>query len=159
MATPDEPVRTPDPKKPVVEFLRRYLEMAEKGELQSVVLGFVKTDGGAAVQSTPISAVMMNHLSMLLQIRVQRAYREAMAQATAPAPSTGARGVPEKARTEAILPRKVRREVQRNLQRLTKKKAKKKQAAAQVLKRVPGAVREVYNPATDTTTPQNGTTK
>lgn len=140
MATPDtEPGQTPPAEQPVVTFLKRYLEMAQKGEIQSVVLGYVRTDGGAAVQSTPMSTIMMNHLSTLLELRVAREYARAMAQASAPAATTGARGVPEKGRTEAQLPRKARRAVEqrrRNLQKLAMKEAKKKQAAAAVVGRV-----------------------
>lgn len=139
MATSAQQTKPPQHERKVVEFLKRYLEMAEKGEIQSVVLGYVKTDGGAAVQSTPISTIMMNHLSTLLEIRVAREYRLAMEQAAGPAASTGARGVPEKPRVEAQLPRAVRRAMQKSQQKLAVKAAKKKLA--------PEPVREATPPA------------
>lgn len=140
MATPSGQVEQPTPKRPAVEFLRRYLEMAEKGEIQSVVLGYIKADGGAAVQSTPMSAVMMNHVSKLLDRRVDREYDRAIAQASGQPTGTGARTVPDKARAEAQLPRNVRRVVQRNQQKLQEKAtktAKKKQAAENTLRAPP----------------------
>jgi len=121
----------------VVEFLRRYLDMAEKGEIQSVVLGYIKTDGGANLQSTPISPIMMNHLHKLLERRVDREYDRAIAQAAdSGRQTTGAQAVPEKPHQQAV-PRKVRREVQqrvKNLQKLAAKKARKKQAAEEVIR-------------------------
>lgn len=149
MATPSGQAEQAAPKRPAVEFLRRFLDMAEKGEITGVVLGYIKADGGAAVQSTPMSAVMMNHLSKLLDRRVDREYDRAIAQASAPPASTGARTVPDKSRVEAHLPRNVRRLHEKNLQKLQKKAvkgAKKKQAVEQV----------VRAPAPAPAPPQNG---
>jgi hypothetical protein len=122
----------------VVAFLERYLEMARKGELQAVVLGFVKVDGGAAVQSTPMSAILMNHLCRLHERRVTREYDRAIAAAAPARQTTGAGAVPDKARQEAQLPRKARRQLEeraRNLQKLAKKKAIKKKAAEELVRR------------------------
>ena len=148
METQSEPVQTPHAPSPVVVMLSEYLEKAKKGELQSIILGFVRVDGGAAVQSTPMSPVMMNHLSTLLGRRVAREYDRALAQANSAArPGTGAGAVPENPRQSpaAQLPRKVRRAVQQRqkaLQDLAAKKEKKARKAAPpppVIRRVPDA--------------------
>lgn len=132
------PTPPPSPQRPVVEFLRRYLDMAEKGEVQSVVLGYIKSDGGAAMQSTPMSAIMMNHLSTLLERRVNREYDRAIAQAAGPGrQSTGVGAVPEKPRVEAVLPRNVRRQIEKRnakQQKATSKVARKKQAAENLVR-------------------------
>jgi hypothetical protein len=126
-------------------MLTEYLEKAKKGELQSLILGFVRVDGGAAVQSTPMSPVMMNHLSTLLERRVAREYDRALAQANNARVGTGAGAVPETSRQSpaAKLPRKVRRAVQQRqkaLQELAAKKEKKRAKQAQqppVIRRPP----------------------
>ena len=137
----------PSPASPVVVMLSEYLEKAKNGELQSLILGFVRVDGGAAVQSTTMSPVMINHLSTLLERRVAREYDRALAQANNARIGTGAGAVPETSRQSpaAVLPRKVRRAVQqrqKNLQALALKKAKKEKQAAPpppVIRRVPDA--------------------
>ena len=124
-------------KSAVSELLEKYLEMAVKGELQAVVVGFIKTDGGAAIQSTPMSAITMNHLSRLLDRRVAREYDRALAQAAGQRTGTGAGAVPEQPRQAAQLPRKVRRQVQeklRNLEKLAAKRAKKTAAQAPIIR-------------------------
>lgn len=151
----DTPEKSPDPspgKQSVSELLAKFQEMATKGELQAVVVGYVKNDGGAAVQSTPMSAITMNHLSMLLQRRVAREYDRALQQAGAPRPGTGAGPVPEQPRQAANLPRKVRREAKlrlENLAKLQRKQAKKKAAVENV----------VRNPAPPVEAQANGRSK
>lgn len=142
MTSQTEDVQTPaPPPSPVVVMLTEYLDKAKKGELQSIILGFVRLDGGAAVQSTPMSPVMMNHLSTLLSRRVAREYDRALAQANSARTGTGAGAVPETSRQSAQLPRKVRRAVQqrqKNLQQLAAKKARKeKPVPPPVIRRVP----------------------
>jgi hypothetical protein len=123
-------------------MLEEYLAKAKKGELQSIIIGFVRVDGGAAVQSTPMSPVMMNHLSTLLERRVAREYDRALAQANSARGGTGAGAVPEMPRQSpaAQLPRKVRRAVQqrqKNLQQLAEKKAKQQKKPEPVIRRPP----------------------
>lgn len=125
METPaNPPAQTPSQRS--AEFMRKYLEMAEKGEITSVVVGYIRPNGGAAVQSTPMSAIMLNHLSKLLERRVSREYDRALAQnAEAARSSTGAGAVPEKGRQEAALPRNVRRALENRQKKLTKRAMKK----------------------------------
>lgn len=128
MATTDNNAEPTTGQAAVSRLLEKYLDMARKGELQSVVVGFIKVDGAAAIQSTPMSAVSMNHLCRLLDRRVSRDYDRALSQAAAQGTGTGAGPVPEQPRQTGQLPRKVRRDVQqriRNLEKLAAKKAKK----------------------------------
>lgn len=138
METTDKNPETP--QSPVAVLLAGLQEMVRKNELQALVIGFVKSDGGAAIQSTPMSAVMLNHLCRLIDRRVSREYDRALAQANGARPTTGAGAVPEVARQVAQLPRKVRREVQqrvRNLQKLAAKKGKT--ASEPIIRRTPSA--------------------
>lgn len=139
METPETVSESSSTKSPVVSLLEQLQEMNAKGELQSFIVGFVKTDGGAAVQSTPMNAITLNHLCRLIERRVTRQYDQVMAQTSAPRPSTGAGGVPEVARAAALLPRKVRRAVQerqKNLEKLAKKK-QAKAPLAPIIRRTP----------------------
>jgi hypothetical protein len=141
--TPTNESAPSQPKRPVVEFLKRYLEMAEKGEITSVVLGYISSKGGAALQSTPMSPIMLNHLSKLLDRRVNREYDQAMAQASEPRATTGAGAVPAKSRQEAHLPRNVRRAFENRQKKLVKqatKKAARKKVAESVLANPPPPV-------------------
>lgn len=107
------PAAANGPKARIDKLLAEMLAMHAAGELQALVIGFVKKDGAAAVQSTPMSGVMMNHLSKLWERRVAREYDRALAQANGSRATTGAGAVPESARQShvAALPRKVRRQV------------------------------------------------
>jgi len=109
------PAPSNGPKEAIKKLLDTLQGMADKGELQGLVVGFIKMDGGAAIQSTPISPVLMNHLSRLLDRRVAREYDRALAQANGARTSTGAGAVPESSRQSpaAMLPRKVRRQVEK----------------------------------------------
>ncbi|HSV90887.1 MAG TPA: hypothetical protein VLH80_07290 [Nitrospiraceae bacterium] len=108
-------------------LLDRFQELAKKGELQALVIGFVKTDGGAAVQSTPMNAIMMNHLCRLIDRRVSREYDRALAQASGARATTGAGAVPENPRQSPAvqLPRNVRRQVEKAQRKLQKRAAAK----------------------------------
>lgn len=110
METPDQ--SAPVPKiSPTVEFLEKYLAMAKAGDLQSVMVGYVQMNGGAAVQTTPMSPVMLNHLSTLLERRVAREYDRALAKSSEARSPTGAmRSNSPKAAPP--LPRKVRRQIE-----------------------------------------------
>ena len=129
-ATPPPAPGAARPPHPVEVTLTEFLGRARFGEFTAIVIGFIKADGGAAVQSTPMSPVMMNHLSKLLERRVSREYDRALAQNVARS-GTGAGAVPEAPRTSpaVTLPRKVRRSVKRKqnkLQALAEKNANKK---------------------------------
>lgn len=128
------------PRAAIEKVLYEIDAMHQAGTLQALVVGFVKTDGGAAIQSTPMSPVLMNHLSTLLERRVAREYDRALAQANSAArPGTGAGAVPESSRQSpaAKLPRKIRRQVAHQQSKMHAKNQKKidKQAAAQALVR------------------------
>lgn len=107
------PAAANGPEARIDKLLAEMHAMHAAGELQALVIGFVKKGGAAAVQSTPMSGVMMNHLSKLWERRVAREYDRALAQANGSRATTGAGAVPESARQPpgAALPRKVRRQV------------------------------------------------
>lgn len=132
------------PQEAIKRLLVEMISMFERGDLQSLVVGFVKTNGGAAIQSTPMSPVMMNHLSTLLERRVAREYDRALAQANSARAGTGAGPVPETSRktAPAKLPRKVRRQVEKAQRRVLERSKKKaaKAEAAQTLIASPKAV-------------------
>lgn len=119
METPAEPVSDPPTATPqsfCQPILESFLKMAAAGELQSILIAYVRVDGGAAVQSTPMNAVTVNHLCRLIDRRVNQQYD----RVTAPAGSNRSptAGVPvnsprakERAEVAARLPRKVRRQL------------------------------------------------
>jgi hypothetical protein len=108
---------------PVLKLLKEFTQMAERGELSAVMVGFVLKGGDSAIRSTPMAASMMNHLSRILDCKVDRMYDRAMAAGEQPRSPTLA--MRAQAPAEAQLPRKVRRQVQA-AQRKMQKKAKKK---------------------------------
>lgn len=122
---------------PAVPFLEKYLELARKGEIQAVMLGYVQLNGGAAVQSTPMSPIMLNHLSTLLERRVAREYDRALAKSSDAVSPTG----PMRANSpKSELPRKVRRQVeiaQRKEAARLAKKAKQQANGAALIRRPP----------------------
>lgn len=142
--TPAPSAAPAGPRAAIEKLLREMGAMLERGELQSLVVGFVKTDGGAAIQSTPMSPVMMNHLSTLLERRVAREYDRALAQANSARAGTGAGAVPESSRKvpPVKLPRNVRRQVSKAQKRLHDQNRRKieKAEAAQALLANPKAV-------------------
>lgn len=136
METENAPAPAPAPRpNPIETMLSEFLGRARSGELTSLVICYANTAGGAAVQSSPMSPIMMNHLSKLLERRVTREYDQALTKANTPRPGTGAGAVPEQARVAAQLPRKVRRAVKRSQDKLlqhAEKTAKKPPAAPEV---------------------------
>lgn len=137
--TPATPPGKPatGPQEAIKRLLVEMISMLERGDLQSLVVGFVKTDGGAAIQSTPMSPVMMNHLSTLLERRVAREYDRALAQANSARAGTGAGAVPETSRKvpPVKLPRNVRREISKaqNREHVKNRRKIEKAEAAQAL--------------------------
>lgn len=109
---------------PTVEFLEKYLAMAKAGDLQSVMVGYVQTNGGAAVQTTPMSPVMLNHLSTLLERRVAREYDRALAKSSEARSPTGAMRT-NSPKEAPPLPRKMRRQIEiaqkKEMERLARK--------------------------------------
>lgn len=69
-------------EEPVVRLLRQMLDDAHT--LQGLVVGYVRTDGNAAVRWTPMPAPMLSHLSRIFDLKVDREYMAGMQQATAP---------------------------------------------------------------------------
>lgn len=139
MATSPDDAPVPAVQQPAatVALLTRYLKMAEKGELQSVLVAYVKSDGTAAVQSSPMPAMTMNHLCRLIDRRVSRDYDRVMLAANKPKSPTGPVPVNSQSPAMAALPRKTRRAVearQRNLQKLSDKKAKANARAADLVR-------------------------
>lgn len=141
----EEPNKAPEasasPSARVGKLLEEMTALHAKGQLQALQVGYVRADGGAVVQSTPMSPVMLNHLSKLLERRVSREYDRALAQASAPAAGTGAGAVPETPRNSvaAKLPRKVRRQVEKAQRKAAKKAVPSTPTAEPVIRRPPTA--------------------
>lgn len=112
---------------PVGDLLRQFLQRAERGELTAVVIGFVTKEGAASVQSSPMTAITMNHIQRLLDRKVDRLYDRALAVADMPRSPTGIGVRTQAAQSPAVqLPRKVRRQVQAAQKRVLKKSLKRK---------------------------------
>lgn len=125
----------PAPKvSPTVEFLEKYLAMAKAGELQSVMVGYVQMTGGAAVQTTPMSPVMLNHLSTLLERRVAREYDRALAKSSEARSPTGAMRANSPKQT-LPLPRKMRRQIELAQKKEMERLAKKAKANGAIIRR------------------------
>lgn len=62
------------PIDPVVVMLEEYLAKAKAGELRDVLIGFIYKTGKAGMRMTPMAAQEANHLSRILDVRVQREY-------------------------------------------------------------------------------------
>jgi hypothetical protein len=125
METAEQPL-PPAPKvSPTIEFLEKYLAMAKAGDIQSVMVGYVQKDGGAAVQTTPMSPVMLNHLSTLLERRVAREYDRALAKTSEARSPTGAMRANSPKTDSLPLPRKMRRQIElarkKEMERLAKR--------------------------------------
>lgn len=120
MATSPDQVSVSDP---VLKMLREFVAQAERGELGSIAVAFVRKDGGASVQSTPMPAATMNHLWRLFDRKVSRLYDRAATAAEQPRSPTGP--VPAQNPVMAQLPRKVRRQVEAKQRKMQKKAAKK----------------------------------
>lgn len=135
METADKPVEGPKAS-PTVEFLEKYLARAKAGELQAVMIGLVQADGGASVQTTVMSPVMLNHLSTLLERRVAREYDRALAKSSEPhSPTQGVRSNSPKA---PALPRKMVRQIERAQKKESERLARKaKQSNGAVIRRTP----------------------
>lgn len=114
------------PQGKVVHMLMNALERAKAGKLQAVIVGYITTEGAAAVESTPMSPVMLNHVSYLLQRRVSNAYDRA---AAAQVPNSGVGAVPATGGKDKIVPvtpgvpiaRKQRRLMAKQINKLAKK--------------------------------------
>jgi hypothetical protein len=108
----------------VIQMLQDRLEEAKLGKIESILIGFTTTEGGATVQSTPMGPLMMNHLSMILQRRVWRAYdrAEQIRQASA-SPGTGR--VPVTGKEAKIVPAAAAPGVPRNKRRAIARQIKK----------------------------------
>lgn len=89
------------PQARVIQMLMDRLADAKAGNVQSLVIGYTTPDGGASVEATPMSAVMLNHLSTLLQRRVMRSYDRAE-QVRPTGPGVGA--VPVTGTTDKMVP-------------------------------------------------------
>lgn len=121
-------------------MLEGFLEMVEADKIQSLVIGYVGVDGGAAIQSTPMSPVMLNHVSKLLERRVNRQYDQALARANAPRAPSG--GVPEVPRQDPTkLPRNVRRQVEKAQRKMHQKNRDKLAVASEPVIRMPKAAK------------------
>lgn len=120
---------------PTVEFLEKYLAMAKAGELQSVMVGYVQMNGGAAVQTTPMSPVMLNHLSTLLDRRVAREYDRALAKSSDARSPTGAMRSNSPKQPEPQLPRKVRRQIELAQKKERERLARKAKANGAIIRR------------------------
>lgn len=112
------------PQAQVIQMLMDRLEDAKAGKIEAVIVGYTTPEGGAAVQSTPMGPVMMNHLSMILQRRVMRAYdrSEQIRQASA-SPGTGR--VPATGKDAKIVPAGTAPGVPRKARRLMAKQINK----------------------------------
>lgn len=110
------------PQAQVIKLLEDKLAEVKEGKITGVVLGWTTTDGGAAVMSTGIHAIMLNHLSLLLQRRVDQVYdriERAAQQERHPGPGpVSTAGQPK---TLASLPRSVRRQVKKAQQKAAAK--------------------------------------
>lgn len=51
---------------------------ADAGELQGLVIGYVRKDGGAAVRWTPMNTAMLSHLHRIFGLKVDREYMASM---------------------------------------------------------------------------------
>jgi hypothetical protein len=120
----DSTTNEADPLSAITAMLREFGKQAERGELTALLIGFVRKDGAAAVQSSPMTAITLNHLSMLLQRRVARSYDRALAASEAPRSPTGAMRTHSPKTPEVQLPRKVRRAVKAKQRKLQKKAVK-----------------------------------
>lgn len=123
MGTPGEKVS--DQVDPVSKILREFTEQAERGELAAIAIGFIRKDGGASVQSTPMAAATMNHLWRLFDRKVSRLYDMAVSAAERPRSPTGAVRAQSPTAPAVQLPRKVRRQVEAKQRKMQKKAAKK----------------------------------
>lgn len=134
METADKAAEAPKVS-PTVEFLEKYLARAKAGEVQAVMIGLVQVDGGASVQTTVMSPVMLNHLSTLLERRVAREYDRALAKSSeARSPTAGVRSNTPK----PALPRKMVRQIERAQKKESDRLARKaKQANGAILRRTP----------------------
>lgn len=125
----------PAPKdSPTVEFLEKYLAMARTGDIQSVMVGYVQKDGGAAIQTTPMSPVMLNHLSTLLERRVAREYDRALAKMSETRSPTGAMRA-NSPKPAPLLPRNVRRQIDLAKKRERQRLAKAAKANGAIIRR------------------------
>jgi hypothetical protein len=117
------PPATPDP---VRKMLREFMEKATRDELAGIAIAFIQKDGAAAVQSTGMTAVNMNHLLMLFNRKVSRMYDRALAAAEQPRSPTGAVTAQSPTSPAAQLPRKIRRQVAAAQKKVLKKSLKRK---------------------------------
>lgn len=69
-------------EEPVVRLLRQMLDDAHT--LQGLVVGYVRTDGNAAVRWTPMPAPMLSHLARIFELKVDRQYLDGMQTVAAP---------------------------------------------------------------------------
>lgn len=140
----DEPRLSPQGQ--MVKMLADRLEQAKAGKLQSVMIGFVTTEGAAGVESSPMSPIMLNHLSFLLQRRVSGAYDRAARSEGPGAPPVGkvpstAAGAKVIPKVDNNLPRKTRRQIAKQINKASKKAPQNSQASPANGSSVPAALK------------------
>lgn len=121
----EEPTVSDPQQDPVRAMLDQFVVKAMEGKFASLAIAYVQKDGAAAVQSTPMAAVTMNHLLMLFHRKVARVYDRALAASEQARSPTGAIRPQSPQSPAAQLPRKVRRQVEAQQKKLQKKAAKK----------------------------------
>lgn len=122
---PAPPLETERPRiNRVLAHLDPILKMALAGELQGVMVGYMRVDGAATVSSSPMSPIMLNHMLKLFERRVNREYdRAVQGEQQAHSPTNPMRSNSPKPVLEQ-LPRKERRQVQAAQRRMVKKSLK-----------------------------------
>jgi len=71
-----EGLQTPTQPDHVTRLLAQVT--ADAGELQSLMIGFVRKDGNAAVRWTPMAPAMLSHLSRIFDLKIDREYTAGM---------------------------------------------------------------------------------